>query len=175
MGFPVRSFHLYLYISLSFQEYSREIRDDLVDKGLQWFADNPCMTAAEISSLIEYGISEDKFRAALIKKRTAIEATVSRYTLDNGQFHRNKGHINSQLRCVLFGNIGEGKSSLGNLLLGATVFKVSNSAATGTKTIEYASSHKHNIKVIDTPGFADPTDIDMKLETSKVILMKHFT
>ena len=154
--------------------YSEETRDFLVSRGLKWFAENPCQTADDLSTLIEYGLDGDKFKAALNKSKKAIEANVLRYTVDTNP-QPDLHNSNSELRCVLFGKTGEGKSSFGNLLLGANKFKVFRGAATGTNTIEYSSSDEYNIKIIDTPGFADPNKMDMKLEAAKVSFRKDCT
>ena len=74
----------------------------------------------------------------------------------------------TELRCVLLGKAGQGKSSLGNLLTGKNAFEVGDGAQSETKEIKLSYSDVDNIRVIDTPGFAALDKTDVSLEISKV-------
>ena len=64
--------------------------------------------------------------------------------------------------------MGQGKSSLGNLLLGDNKFRVYDTVKSGTQESKYARSQGSNIEVFDTQGFRDSDAREVDLEMSKV-------
>ena len=163
MNPPYHSYHCI------FQKgYPTDIKDILVNWDLQWFADNPCAPADEIRSQIKYGLDKNGLEKFLNEKKEKIEKEVTSYTLDERPIHLDLANNDPELRCVLLGRVGEGKSSLGNLLVGEGRFKVYRGAASGTRTIDHAASDEYNIRVIDTPGLVDAEEEDVDTESAKV-------
>ena len=62
--------------------------------------------------------------------------------------------IKHNLKILLLGEIGVGKSSLGNFLLGQGLFKVYATEYPGTKEIQ--KIERNGLTIIDTPGFNSP-------------------
>ncbi|XP_030636302.1 GTPase IMAP family member 8-like [Chanos chanos] len=82
---------------------------------------------------------------------------------------------NSEIRIVLLGKNGSGKSATGNTILGEELFKTSPLCASQTKTCEKHCREVDGIKVsvIDTPGLFDTslTEDQLKTEIEKCIEM----
>ncbi|XP_075307682.1 GTPase IMAP family member 8-like isoform X1 [Odontesthes bonariensis] len=79
----------------------------------------------------------------------------------------------ADLRIVLLGKTGVGKSSLAETILGEKVFEINDTAISGTSKCQSATREVNgrNITLIDTPGFFDNRKNieDLKPETAKCI------
>lgn len=75
---------------------------------------------------------------------------------------RNINNQNKSVNFLIFGETGNGKSSLGNQLLGLDAFKVSADIKSETKVTfgRNGTGENANLFVIDTPGLQDSTGAD---------------
>lgn len=84
--------------------------------------------------------------------------------------------LDTEIRIVLIGRTGSGKSSTGNTIMKDKYFfksEVSTSSVTSTCKIGEAKRKKHILKIVDTPGFFD-TNLStgsVKLEILKCLNM----
>ncbi|XP_041925152.1 GTPase IMAP family member 8-like [Alosa sapidissima] len=111
------------------------------------------------------GEEEDKYRnnsVQLEKLLNTIEGMANNgccYTTDMLQAAKNEAPELDEMRLVLLGKTGDGKSSVGNTILGRVVFEVAGRTQSGTqhsKAQDSAVDHC-KIKVIDTPGLSNTT------------------
>lgn len=80
--------------------------------------------------------------------------------------------IEREIRIILTGKTGSGKSSLGNALLQKHVFKTGCSGSSISKKCECRTEriHGYQIKVTDTPGLCDTNDdVEMNAEMDNCI------
>ena len=72
-------------------------------------------------------------------------------------------NANKRTTILLLGVTGNGKSTLGNVLLGKKVFKVGNNidSCTSQTQIESSIVNGTQINIIDTPGFDDSNGNDI--------------
>ena len=131
------------------------------------------MSAEALEGEFETGVTKGQLSKKLKKARENIEKWVQRYTWDQRKISLKANGQNPNLNCVLFGKVGDGKSSFGNLLTGQDRFESFNTAQSGTRRMDKVTSHKYNLVVVDTPGFQDANNVEVDRELSKVI--KTFT
>ena len=149
-------------------EYTPEMKDVLLEKDLPWFAENPCVSADRLKSFKELDLSNEQMQKLLEGEKTKLEDFIRRSNLGEKPVELSPNQTHKELRCLLLGNVGEGKSSLGNLLTASEAFKVYDSPTPGTKESSFFFSRKFNIKIFDTRGLQDCEGSEFDLDVAKV-------
>ncbi|KAJ8029707.1 GTPase IMAP family member 4 [Holothuria leucospilota] len=131
-------------------------------------------------------ITDEDWKTANDCKRDPIEDLINRNSIGEKRYisvvanyslkvneHITESILNDELRIVIIGKTGEGKSATANTILGKKVFKddFTSKSVTSKSKCETVLVNGRKVSVMDTPGLLDTerSDVDVLAEVARVM------